>query len=262
MTNRRGDASKVRRDENRGSRKRSLSSRRAAPIITLLTDFGTTDYFVGAVKGAILSINPHVRIVDITHDIAAQDVEAGAFTLLNAHSAFPAGTIHVVVVDPGVGSSRRPLLIRTAHQYFVGPDNGIFSHVCDRFSPELIVHLTNDNYFRKPASQTFNGRDIFAPVAAAVSTGVAPQLLGDVVDDYVQLEPLRVSRNGNSTIGGRIVHVDHFGNCITNLTREVVDSLRGRPKLRVKGHSITEFRNCFAAGSSSRTNLFGVWGSA
>lgn len=261
MTTRRGDASKVRRKGNRGSRERSLSSRQPAPIITLLTDFGTNDYFVGAVKGAILSVNPHVRLVDITHGITAHDVEEAAFVLLNAHSVFPAGTIHLAVVDPGVGSSRRPLLIRASDQYFVGPDNGIFSYVCERSGAELIVHLRNEKYFRKPVSQTFNGRDIFAPVAAALSSGVPAEKLGDVVDDYVRLKPLNAA-NGDGTVTGRIIHVDHFGNCVTNLTRANVESLGASVKLQVKGRSIASLRNYFAEEKDSRAKLFGVWGSA
>ena len=147
--------------------------RLSVPLITLLSDFGTSDYFVAAVKAVILSSSPDARIVDITHDIPPQDIEAAAFTLLAACSSFPPCTIHVAVVDPGVGSARRPILIQARDRFFVGPDNGIFSYVCDSrenlgVTPE-IFHLTNAKYFRHPVSATFNGRDVFAPVAAALS---------------------------------------------------------------------------------------------
>nr|MBA3320351.1 SAM-dependent chlorinase/fluorinase [Pyrinomonadaceae bacterium] len=144
-------------------------------IVTLLTDFGAADYFVGAVKGVLLTICPGTTIVDITHEIPAHDVEAGAFTLLAAYDSFPPGTIHVAVVDPGVGSSRRPLLVVTADYFFVGPDNGLFSYILERESATRVFHLTNQEYFRPSVSLTFHGRDIFAPVAGALAGGVAPE---------------------------------------------------------------------------------------
>src|SRR5216683_7742640 len=123
-------------------------------------------------KGAILSINPYAQIVDITHDIPPQDIHAGAFNLLASYQAFPSGTIHVAVVDPGVGSKRRPVLIRCAEQFFVGPDNGLFSWICEWERDFRAFHLTSEKFFRHPVSATFHGRDVFAPVAAALSTGI------------------------------------------------------------------------------------------
>src|SRR5438045_5263486 len=161
------------------------------PIITLLTDFGTHDYFVGAMKAVILSINPEVQIVDITHEIPPQDIEAAAFNLLATYKDFPAGTIHVAVVDPGVGSMRKPILIECGEQLFVGPDNGIFSWICEREGTSRAIHLTNEAFFRHPVSKTFHGRDIFAPVAAALSTGAAMTELGEKLSEYVRLDPLR-----------------------------------------------------------------------
>ncbi|HLM56923.1 MAG TPA: SAM-dependent chlorinase/fluorinase, partial [Pyrinomonadaceae bacterium] len=137
-------------------------------LVTLLTDFGTADYFVGAMKGAVLSVNPSAQVVDITHEVPAFDVEAGAFALLAAFEAFPKGTVHVAVVDPGVGSQRRPLAVEGGGHLFVGPDNGVFGHVCERLKDFRAFHLTNELYFRKNVSSTFHGRDIFAPVAAAL----------------------------------------------------------------------------------------------
>src|ERR1700694_3990292 len=184
-------------------------------IITLLTDFGSQDYFVGAVKGAILSINPQVIIVDITHEIPPQDIEAAAFNLLATYKDFPAATIHVAVVDPGVGSARKPILIECGEQFFVGPDNGIFSWICEREGDFRAIHLTNEDFFRHPVSATFHGRDIFAPVAAALSTGVAITEFGQKVGDYVRLDPLRPVAASDGSIEGRVIHIDRFGNCIT-----------------------------------------------
>ena len=141
------------------------------PVITLLTDFGTVDYFVGAVKGAILSVNPRAVIADITHEIPPQDVEAAAFTLLASYQTFPARTIHMAVVDPGVGSARRPIVVRAGEQFFVGPDNGIFTYIYDREpSHQNLSHNSRQILSASPSS-TFHGRDIFAPVAAALSKG-------------------------------------------------------------------------------------------
>lgn len=233
-------------------------------LITLLTDFGTKDYFVGAVKGVILGSNPNAQVVDITHDIPPQDIEAGAFTLLAAYPSFPAGTIHVAVVDPGVGSSRRPLLIQANEQFFVGPDNGIFSYICDQAGRPEIIHLTNTEYFRHPVSPTFNGRDIFAPVAAALSNGVKPGKLGDKIEDYVKLKPLKPERSSSGAITGRIIHIDHFGNCVTNITQAELTSqmIAAGARLRLKRRVVKSFRNYFAEDTVSNDEIFAIWGSA
>ena len=246
----------------------SASSRLRVPLITLLTDFGASDYFVGAVKGVILSSNPQAHIVDITHDIPPQDIEAAAFTLLAASSSFPAGTIHVAVVDPGVGSERRAILIVTDEQFFVGPDNGIFSYVCEqqenqRKQPE-IFHLTNAKYFRHPVSATFNGRDVFAPVAAALSRGVKPATLGPRIADFIRLAPLRPETFRDGRIKARIIHIDRFGNCVTNITRDELTAkmIAAGAKLQLKGKWVKSFRNYFAEETGSRDRIFGIWGSA
>src|SRR5678815_3382631 len=148
-----------------------VSPRPPVTIITLTTDFGTADYFVGAVKGVILSENPEARIVDLTHDIPSHDIAAAAFTLLAAYKSFPDKTVHVAVVDPGVGSSRRGIVVAAADQLFVGPDNGIFSHVYEREPGYRVFELTNKKYFRSRVSPSFHGRDVFAPVAAALAKG-------------------------------------------------------------------------------------------
>src|SRR5215213_10783714 len=153
-------------------------------IVTLLTDFGTRDYFVGALKGALLSVNPEARVVDITHEVAPHDVEEAAFTLLAAFETFPAGTVHVAVVDPGVGSARRAIAVEGRGHTFVGPDNGLFGHVYERVGPSRVFQLTNANFFRREVSKTFHGRDIFAPAAGALSRGVRAEELGPEVFDF------------------------------------------------------------------------------
>lgn len=216
-------------------------------MISLLTDFGTADYFVGAVKGAILSVNPSAVVVDITHEIPPQDVAAGAFTLLAAYKTFPTKTIHVAVVDPGVGSTRRPIIVSANEQFFVGPDNGLFTYICDREPSHRIFHVTADRYFRPEPSTTFHGRDIFAPVAAALSNGVAVEEFGPEINDEVRLPSLETPL--------RIIHIDHFGNCVTNITRDQFPS-----KIVVNEKTISEFRQFY--GEETGTGLFAIWGSA
>ena len=222
-------------------------------MITLLTDFGTVDYFVGAVKGAILSVNPRVVIVDITHEIPPQDVEGAAFTLLASYQTFPAGTIHVAVVDPGVGSARRPIIVIAGDQLFVGPDNGIFTYIYERELSHHVVHVTSDKYFRPSPSTTFHGRDIFAPVAAALSKGVKPEDLGAEINDPVRL------KNSLSPEVLKIIHIDRFGNCVTNITRDLIDPKR-HPTLIINRKQIREFREFYS--TASREELFAIWGSA
>jgi S-adenosyl-L-methionine hydrolase (adenosine-forming) len=232
------------------------------PIITLLTDFGTQDYFVAAMKGVILSANPTAAIVDITHDVPPQDIHAAAFNLLAAYRDFPSGTIHVAVVDPGVGSSRRPILIECAEQVFVGPDNGLFSWICAREGRFLARHLTNEKFFRHPKSATFHGRDVFAPVAAALSKRVAAEEFGPLIDDLIELEPLTPRANDDGTLEAAIIHIDRFGNCITNLTAEqVANEANRRTMLVVNDHEITGFREFFSADGDADDTLFMISGS-
>ena len=240
------------------------SGTRSSDLITLLTDFGTEDYFVAAVKGVILDANPNARVVDITHCIAPQDIEAAAFTLLAAYPSFPRGTIHLAVVDPGVGSSRRPILIRASEQFFVGPDNGIFSYVCEQSAGLEIFHLTNTKYFRHPVSPTFNGRDVFAPVAAALSTGVKPVELGEKVQDYLKLQPLKVESSPAGEMAGRIIHIDRFGNCVTNITQADLtpDMIAAGARLRLRRKVVKSFRSYFAEDTGSKDRIFAIWGSA
>lgn len=233
-------------------------------IITLLTDFGSQDYFVGAMKGAILSINRHALIIDITHEIPPQDIEAAAFNLLATYKDFPAGTIHVAVVDPGVGSTRKPILIECGEQFFVGPDNGIFSWICEREESSRAIHLTNEAFFRDPVSKTFHGRDIFAPVAAALSTGVAMTECGEKLSDFVRLDPLLPAAAGDGSVEGRVIHIDRFGNCITNLTHAhfSADQAASGARLVINDRVLTSFRQSFSEGAVDRDDLFCLVGSA
>jgi S-adenosylmethionine hydrolase len=233
-------------------------------LITLLTDFGTVDYFVGAMKGGILSVNPAARIVDITHDIAKHDIESGAFTLMGAYRTFPAATIHVAVVDPGVGSNRRAILVSAGEQFFVGPDNGLFSYIYEREPDARVFHLTNNNYFRQSVSQTFHGRDVFAPVAGALSTGVRPEMFGDEITDYVRLpRPVPVVTSGK-TIEASIIHIDRFGNCVTNLTPDHITEamFAAGASVMVNGRKITSYRRFYGEESAEPGELFVIRGSA
>lgn len=231
-------------------------------VITLLTDFGRPDYFVGAMKGVILSINPHATIVDLTHDIPPQDIAAGAFTLLSCYKDFPAGAIHVAVVDPGVGSDRRALLIECGNQFFVGPDNGLFSWICEREADWTAIQLTNERFFRRPVSHTFHGRDVFAPVAAALSRGVTPSQFGAPFRDIVRLETLEPTVVSANALAGRIIHIDRFGNCVTSFTAE---HLRSRPgstawRFMLDEREITSFHAFFADAAANE--IFCTIGSA
>jgi S-adenosylmethionine hydrolase len=233
-------------------------------LITLLTDFGTADYFVGAMKGAILSVNPDARIVDITHDISPQDVVAGAFTLMAAYTAFPAQTIHVAVIDPGVGSSRRPVVVSAGDQFFVGPDNGLFGYIYERERDARVFHLTNEDYFRRKRSATFHGRDVFAPVAGALSMGVGQEELGVEIKDYVRLTEHKPQLSAGKVSEATIIHIDRFGNCVTNLTPDHLNesTFAAGTCLLVNGQKISHFRRFFAEEGNAPGELFVICGSA
>jgi len=229
------------------------------PVIALLTDFGSQDYFVAAMKGVILSINPDATIVDISHEIPPQDIQAAAFNLLCCYDFFPAGTVHVAVVDPEVGSDRKPILIECAQQFFVGPDNGLFSWICEQEKEWRAIQLTNESFFRQPVSNTFHGRDIFAPVAAALSQGLAADELGEAVSEIVRLESLEPKRRDDGAFEGRVIHIDRFGNCVTNLRP---NGFPTRARLIVNDFEITSFRRFFADTAGGENELFCVIGSA
>ncbi len=176
-------------------------------LITLTTDFGIKDPFVGIMKGVIARINPQAIVVDLTHGIPPQNILAAAMTLRHAVKYFPQQTIHVVVVDPGVGSTRRPLLVTVDKSYFIGPDNGVLSLAWEGRQPNRIVHLSNLAYYLKPTSGTFHGRDIFAPVAAYLSLGIVPAAFGETLDDYIHIGWPEVVRAERS-LTGEVVYID------------------------------------------------------
>jgi len=193
------------------------------PTITLLTDFGTSDTYVGQMKGVIASIAPDTPVIDLTHEVPPQDVLAGAIELDGAVDAFPEGTIHVGVVDPGVGSHRRPIAMQTDRFTFVGPDNGLFTAVAQRSDRCQAVALTECAYFRSRISATFHGRDVFAPAAAHLATGVALNKLGGPIPCPHRLELPQPTMSGD-TLHGRVLLIDHFGNLITNITSRELQS--------------------------------------
>ncbi|MEW6497594.1 MAG: SAM-dependent chlorinase/fluorinase [Cyanobacteriota bacterium] len=188
-------------------------------LITLLTDFGLKDVYVGVMKGIIAQINPQLTVVDLTHQIPPQNIAAARFNLINAYPYFPTGTVHIAVVDPGVGSHRRGIALQLDESFLVGPDNGLFSGVLNQTQVAAAVELTNPEYWRTPTpSTTFHGRDIFAPVGAHLASGVAIAQLGKSIDPntLVQLalpEPTLTT----SGIAGCIQYIDHFGNLVTNI---------------------------------------------
>lgn len=196
------------------------------PTITLLTDFGARDPYVASIKGAILGVNSDVNIVDITHEIAPQDILEAAYVLRCAFSYFPTRTIHLVVVDPTVGSSRRLILVATDNYYFIAPDNGVLSLVYEAEDVSTVVEISAEHYFLSNVSKTFQGRDILAPCAAWLAKGNDITNFGDPVEDYVKLTLPKPRMISDGLLKGNVLHVDRFGNLITNITRSEYDAAR------------------------------------
>jgi S-adenosyl-L-methionine hydrolase (adenosine-forming) len=200
-------------------------------VITLTTDFGTADWFVGTMKGVIAGIAPTANVIDLTHDLPPGDIRGGAFALAASYRFFPKGAIYVAVVDPGIGSARKAIAVQTAKAVFVGPDNGVLSWALAKEEVRAIHALENQAYFLQPVSRTFHGRDVFAPVAAHLSRGVPIRKLGPPLKDFVRLpwpEP-RVRRGG---FEGEVVYIDRFGNAITNLESGLLEGC-GRASCQV-----------------------------
>lgn len=193
---------------------------RQSRIITLLTDFGNQDAYVGIMKGVITSINPAAHIIDLCHSIPPQDVFIGAYLLSTSYKYFPTGTIHVAVVDPGVGSKRDIVCVEIRNCLFLVPDNGILSFIVQEEKPKRIVQVTNSKYFLPVLSHTFHGRDLFAPVAAHLSLGVKPLQLGNATGQLAQLDLPEPFHTKAGQLKGQIIYIDRFGNLITNITRE------------------------------------------
>jgi S-adenosyl-L-methionine hydrolase (adenosine-forming) len=233
------------------------------PIITLTTDFGLNDHFVGTIKGVILNISPEIEIVDISHSVQAFDVLDGALTIAQAYSYFPSGTVHMVVVDPGVGTARRPILVTSDRHHFVAPDNGVLSMVYAKEERLHIRHVTAEHYSLQPISNTFHARDIFAPVAAWLAKGVDPEKFGDEISDFVRFNPPKPKSVNGNTLRGVILKVDRFGNLVTNITPQDAPMLFGTApapfKLVVGKHEITSILPNYSEGSPGE--VFGILGS-
>ncbi len=222
------------------------------PIITLTTDYGTNDHLVGVLKGVILKINPEATIIDITHSVTPFDLLDGALAIVSAYPYFPPRTIHVVVVDPGVGTERRPLLISGQNQYFIAPDNGVLSGVYEREQNFLVRHLTSEHYFLQPVSKTFHGRDIFAPAAGWLSKHWQPASMGEEIKDFKRFA-MPKPKETEGLLKGLILKVDGFGNLITNFRAEDLprESLKkGEVALQVGGHPVTRLVPTFASGNA------------
>jgi len=232
-----------------------------SPIVTLLTDFGSKDHFAGILKGVILNINPSVEIVDISHNITPYNITEGAIILNQAFSYFPKGTIHIAVIDPGVGTDRKPILVVDKNYFFIGPDNGIFGLVYNRLKEFNVFKITNHLFFLKSISATFHGRDIFAPVAAHLSTGVPPSEMGPEITNYKSLSiPLPSIKSKN--INGNIIYIDGFGNLVTNIHRRCIQKIKKESSLKIKigGKIITKVSPNYQ--SVSRGNLLALIGSS
>jgi hypothetical protein len=233
------------------------------PIITLTTDFGSRDHYVAAMKGVILSINPAAQIVDISHEVQPYDVLEGALILAQAYASFPSSTIHVIVVDPGVGTARRPIAVDAGRHQFVAPDNGVLSFVYEREERLSVRHITAEHYFLQPVSATFHGRDVFAPVAAYLSKGTALSSLGEAVRDFVHFDVRRPEAAGPQRLRGVVLRADHFGNLVTNIRPSDVPALFAECPppfvIRLGEGEIRSLRTTFGEGSPGE--VFAIVGS-
>jgi len=231
-------------------------------LITMTTDFGEADYFVPAMKGVIYSINPAAEIVDLTHQIPPHDIYAAAFTLMCCYKDFPKDTLHLVVVDPGVGSARRPIMVMIDDYNFIGPDNGVFSYIYQRERVNRILHFTTEHYFRQPVSSTFHGRDVFAACAAYISKPVDWRKMGEEVSDPVRFNTPTPAVLSARQIRGAAIHIDRFGNIITNITRAELteEVIRAGARVRIGKHEATRVLSHFAEADPNE--LFAYFGSA
>ncbi len=235
----------------------------ANAIITLTTDYGTNDHLVGALKGVILKINPDATIVDITHNVTPFDLLDGALAIGSAYSYFPPKTVHVVVVDPGVGTERRPILVSAGNQYFVAPDNGVLSVVYEREPENLVVrHANAEHYYLTPVSKTFHGRDIFAPVAAWLTKNWQSSSMGEEIQDFKRFTLPR-PREADGAVKGVVLRTDSFGNLITNFRQEDLPETAlngGAINLQVGTQAVNKFVETFAQGNG--TEPFAYLGSS
>jgi S-adenosylmethionine hydrolase len=232
-------------------------------LVTFTTDFGLSDHYVGAMKGALLSINPDARILDISNAVQSYDVLDGAITIAQSYRYFPSDTIHIVVVDPGVGSSRRPLVVTTEKHLFLAPDNGVLSFVFEREERLSVRHITSDHFFLQPVSQTFHGRDVFAACAGWLSKGVEPHKFGEEITDFVRLAAPRPKAAGERAWKGIVLKVDKFGNLITNFRPEDLPQIFAeRPaafQITVGKAQVSRLKRAYAEGTPGE--VFAIEGS-
>jgi S-adenosyl-L-methionine hydrolase (adenosine-forming) len=236
----------------------------ARSIVTLTTDFGSTDPFVGIMKGVILGVNPEVDIVDICHDIRAYDIMEAAYVIGQAYRYFPPRTIHLVLVDPGVGTARRPLLVSADRYLFLAPDNGVLSVIYSREEALYVRHISSTHYFLEPVSNTFHGRDVFAPIAGWLSRRVETEKFGDLITDFARFAMPLPKRVNKKLIEAIVLRVDRFGTLITNLTPADLPELFGKPpspfKILVGKAEITQLKTAYADGAPGE--LFVIQGSS
>jgi S-adenosylmethionine hydrolase len=234
------------------------------PVITLITDFGTADHYVGTMKGVILNINPEVQFVDICHHVSPYEIFEAAYALVQSYRFFPKGAIHLVVVDPGVGSARRPILASAGQYKFVAPDNGVLSLLFAREENAQVWHVTSDHYFLNPVSNTFHGRDIFAPVAGWLSRGVQEDKFGELISDYARFSSPKPKWVSENLMKGMILRADSFGNLITNISPEDVPQMfaENPPAFRIiiDHQEITRLNLSYSMGRPSE--LFAIVGSS
>jgi S-adenosyl-L-methionine hydrolase (adenosine-forming) len=240
-------------------------------IITLTTDFGLNDGYVAAMKGVIYSINPEATVVDISHNIEPHNIREAAFIFSTAYNFFPSYTVHLVVVDPGVGTNRRAIILKTPKAHFVAPDNGVLSYVIDTLSPQpmpnsgrvtlgadaQVYAITKSEFWRQPVSRTFHGRDIFAPIAARLSLGMMAFSLGDRVDTVTTL-PIPHPHRTADTATGQVMHIDNFGNLITNIQENIVITTGQPVNINICDHTIRGLVPTYAEGKG----LIALFGSS
>ncbi len=236
----------------------------ARPIVTLTTDFGTADYYVGAMKGVVLGVCPEAEVLDLCHDVIPYDILDAAFTIAQSYHYYPLRTIHVVVVDPGVGTQRRPLLVTGDQHLFIAPDNGVLSFIYPQQEKLSVYHITGTHYFHQPVSNTFHARDVFAAVAGWLAKGVEPRQFGDLIEDYVKLTIPKPQATGDNAWKGMVLKVDRFGNAITNIAAEDCPALFVEPtppfKMTAAEKEIDKLATSYSEGAQNE--VFALLGSS
>jgi len=236
----------------------------ARSIVTLTTDFGEQDYYVGAMKGVILDVSPDTEVIDLCHNVLPYDILDAAFTIAQSYRWFPLRTVHLVVVDPGVGTQRRPILVSGDRHFFIGPDNGVFSFIYPEQEKLTVWHITGDHYFHQPVSNTFHARDVFAAVAGWLAKGVEARQFGDEIEDYTKLTIPKPQAVNDKSWKGMVLKVDRFGNVITNIAAADCPALFAEPtppfKLSAGGKDITKLVPNYAEGGQGE--IFALLGSS